>query len=298
MSVRYSSLPSLTLSPPWFPWYVVSFLNSVSQLIYLAHHQTCFAFGAAPLSRTNTISHALQAIFWMWLHLLGFNLCNQARGSTTEDLCNKPWRPLPSGRITMANAMTLKVFVIASCMIISYSYSLPVFYASVFLWFFTTVYHEGCGEHHYITRNLLNGLGYGCFALGETLIAGKCHLFDTAPIPDITTTFSVRQIASGLHSIFVRLPVVLHYCHHHPDSRLPRRRRGLENGTPHPCHRLSKIFALHTIGDAHPLVTLPFLYLGKQLSRYHRLSPTRHYCWPPILPSKDSCRGQIVICDV
>jgi len=232
----------------------------------------------------------------MWLHLLGFNLCNQARGSITEDLCNKPWRPLPSGRITMANAMTLKVFVIASCMIISYSYSLPVFYASVFLWFFTAVYHEGCGEHHYITRNLLNALGYSCFALGETLIAGKCHLFDIAPT--LIAIFSIRQIASGLHSIFVRLPVVLHYSQHHPGSRLPRRCRGLENGTPHTRHRPSQNFALHTIDDAHPLVPLPLLYLGNQFRSYHRLSHVWHYHWPPILPSENSCRGQVVIFNV
>jgi len=141
-------------------------------------HQTCFAFGAAPLSRSKPLSHALEAVFWMWIHLLGFNLSNQARGSITEDQCNKPWRPLPSGRITMANAITLKYFVLALCMIISYGYGLPVFYSSVFLWVCSAVYHEGYGDQHYISKGILNGLGYSCFAMGELLVAGNFHIHD------------------------------------------------------------------------------------------------------------------------
>ena len=47
---------------------------------------------------------------WLWLIILQFCLQNQcSKGSAEEDAVNKPWRPIPSYRITLANAKRLLV---------------------------------------------------------------------------------------------------------------------------------------------------------------------------------------------
>jgi len=90
----------------------------------------------------------------------------------------------------MDNAITLKYFVLALCMIISYGYGLPVFYSSVFLWFCSAVYHEGYGDQHYISKGILNGLGYSCFAMGEMLIAGEIFFTSMIVVPPLINVSS------------------------------------------------------------------------------------------------------------
>ena len=131
--------------------------------------------GAAPLSSTHRGSHALQCVVWVWLHVLQFNLSNQIR-DPEEDKCNKPWRPLPSGRITLANAYILKYITIATCLLLSYSYSTCVLVSSALLTLVIPMYHEMHGDQHWLSKNLMNSIGYSCFATGSTLVAGMAAL--------------------------------------------------------------------------------------------------------------------------
>ncbi|KAF8959405.1 UbiA prenyltransferase family-domain-containing protein [Flammula alnicola] len=151
-----------------------------------------FALGAAPLSPTHRLSHAIQAVVWIWLHLLEFNLSNQIR-DPDEDLRNKPWRPLPSGRISLANARVLKYVVTALCLVVSFSYNLHVFYASASFACLIPMYHELHGDQHWLTKNLMNAVGYSCFATGSTLIAGS-----NQSKLDFAGSFSIFIIASIL----------------------------------------------------------------------------------------------------
>lgn len=223
----------------------------------------------------------------MWIHLLGFNLCNQARGSTVEDQCNKPWRPLPSGRISMADAIILKYFVVASSMIISYGYSMQVFYSSVSLWFCTAVYHEGYGEKHYISKCILNGLGYSCFALGEMLVAGRTFILHQCLLLTTVSIFqSLRPITSGPCPIPFHRPHMLHHYHHHSSSRLPGLRGRQENGPPNiKCH-LSEFFADYDIPNFHTMVALRVLCLGNQPFCNHRIHRICYHHQSAILSSK------------
>ncbi|KAJ3513367.1 hypothetical protein NLJ89_g2987 [Agrocybe chaxingu] len=129
-----------------------------------------FALGAAPLSPTRSLSHALQSILWIYLHVFHFNLCNQVR-DPMEDKRNKPWRPLPSGRITLTNAIRLKRIAITACLLLSLCYSPIVFYSSAFFAALVPMYHELHGDQHWLSKNLMNAVGYACFAIGSTLIA-------------------------------------------------------------------------------------------------------------------------------
>jgi 4-hydroxybenzoate polyprenyltransferase len=132
--------------------------------------QSFFSLGAAPLSRTNRISHAIQAIFWIYIHLLQFNLANQVR-DPEEDLRNKPWRPIPSGRITFTNALIFRYLAPVLCMTISACYSTRVFYSSALFALLIPMYHELHGDQHWLSKNLMNAVGYAFFAIGSTLIA-------------------------------------------------------------------------------------------------------------------------------
>ncbi|KDR74291.1 hypothetical protein GALMADRAFT_250079 [Galerina marginata CBS 339.88] len=151
-----------------------------------------FALGAAPLSPTNRMSHAIQAVVWIWLHLLHFNLANQVR-DPEEDMRNKPWRPLPSGRITLANARRLRYLAPLICMLNSLCYSRTIFFASAFFAALVPMYHELHGDSHWLSKNLMNAVGYTCFAMGSTLIASS----DRSKL-DFTGSLSIFIIAAIL----------------------------------------------------------------------------------------------------
>ena len=127
--------------------------------------------GAAPLSPTHRASHAIQCLLWLWLHVLQFNLSNQIR-DPEEDRRNKPWRPLPAGRMTLANVFILKYITTVACLLVSYSYSTSVFMFSACFSVIVLIYHEMHGDQHWLSRNLFNSLGFCCFATGSTLVAG------------------------------------------------------------------------------------------------------------------------------
>ena len=130
--------------------------------------------GAAPLSPTHPASHASQCVLWVWLHVLQFNISNQLH-NPEEDIRNKPWRPLPSGRITLANVFILKYMTTATCLLLSYAYSPCVLVSSATLSLSIRLYHEMHGDQHWLSKNLMNSVGYACFATGATLVAGLSH---------------------------------------------------------------------------------------------------------------------------
>lgn len=124
-------------------------------------------------------------VFWIWIHLLMFDVSNQTQ-DPEEDLHNKPYRPLPSGRITLAHAIALRWLLVPVCWAVSMTYSPFVLKASVALTFFTFLYNELRGNGHFVMRNLLNALGTGCFELGATLVAGTIFsmLVGTHSVPN------------------------------------------------------------------------------------------------------------------
>ncbi|KAH9483180.1 Fumagillin beta-trans-bergamotene synthase [Psilocybe cubensis] len=151
----------------------------------------CFALGAAPLSPTNSLSHAVQAIFWLWLHLLHFNLANQVH-DPEEDMINKPWRPIPTGRITLAQATVLRYLAPFVCMAVSLLYSRAVFYAALIFAILVPIYHEAKGDSHWLSRNFMNAFGYACFSTGSTLIASPNRA--QLDVPGALSIFTITAI--------------------------------------------------------------------------------------------------------
>lgn len=106
------------------------------------------------------------------VHLLQCNTSNQAK-SREEDAVNRPWRPIPAGRISEQNVALLRAFLVPFCILFSASFGLDVAAASVLLTITTIVYDEFKLAGHWLGKNFCNIGGYVSFQIGATKIMGK-----------------------------------------------------------------------------------------------------------------------------
>ena len=145
-----------------------------------------FVFGATnalaleeyygPKSSEEGISRAVLkrlplVLLYLWTNLLPFAINNQTSSEAIkEDKINKPWRTLPSGRMTPQRAQRL--------MSIMYLFALGLssvtggLRQSVALVFLGTWYNNFAGaDSSCLVRNLINALGYVCFTSGAMEVA-------------------------------------------------------------------------------------------------------------------------------
>jgi 4-hydroxybenzoate polyprenyltransferase len=115
-------------------------------------------------------------VAWVWLVLLPFNIDNQRRAAAIdEDRANRPWRPLPSQRLTPDQAFTLMI----ACHIMALVYScvvggLPQSLVGILL---GNLYNElGGADRSCVTKNALNALGYVTFTMGAVAVAACSDL--------------------------------------------------------------------------------------------------------------------------
>jgi len=131
---------------------------------------TALAAASAPMTDISRLPHV---IFWIWFHVLQFDVSNQTL-DPHEDENNKKDRPLPAKRITWRNALILRWVLVPACWALSACYSLETFYASIALVALTVIYDElGAHSSHWLVRNLVNAAGFAAFETGATLIAGN-----------------------------------------------------------------------------------------------------------------------------
>ena len=119
---------------------------------------------------------------WLWLNLLLFNIANQRLPSSrVEDRINKPWRPLPSGRLSPTQAKTLLLLVIPTTVLACKFYlGAPV--ETLLLISLTWIYNDlGGGDGHFILRNIINAFGMSFYSSGALLVAcgNKCEVTQT-----------------------------------------------------------------------------------------------------------------------
>ncbi|KAF8511132.1 UbiA prenyltransferase family-domain-containing protein [Hysterangium stoloniferum] len=128
---------------------------------------TVFASIIAPINRLARLS---QVLIWIWLHLLQFCISNQTN-CPEEDAVNKPWRPIPAGRITVTDARILYYCVVVACLL--FSFERGVLPASILICVTTMAYNYGGLHRRVILRNACNAVGYASFELGATQLAGN-----------------------------------------------------------------------------------------------------------------------------
>lgn len=128
-------------------------------------------FVVAAMISAGAATHEVQArfipmFFWIWLHLVVEDLSNQRKPeSIEEDAINKPWRPLPSGRLSSREAFGLLCasIVLATVTSLLTGAVAPSLSFMVLVWLYNEA--EICKTSPGL-RNLLNVLGLACFGWG------------------------------------------------------------------------------------------------------------------------------------
>jgi 4-hydroxybenzoate polyprenyltransferase len=116
-----------------------------------------------------------KVLIWLWLMVLQFCLQNQRHASSVqEDAINKPWRPIPAGRInrTQTNQLLLATYLIT--VLVSYHLRVvPIYVAWAIL---ITAYNDtGVSDYSGIVRNVFAGAGFTCTFSGALSIALGPH---------------------------------------------------------------------------------------------------------------------------
>jgi len=108
---------------------------------------------------------------WLWLIILQFCLQNQcSEGAEEEDAINKPWRPIPSQRITHVNATRLLMAVRLAA--VTASWYLGVLYPFLVWSVLGSLYNDyGGSDRSGIVRNLFCGGFFTCSFGGALMIA-------------------------------------------------------------------------------------------------------------------------------
>ncbi|KAI0704542.1 UbiA prenyltransferase family [Earliella scabrosa] len=143
-----------------------------------------FASVVAPV---HSLPRLLLGMLWIWSHQLMCNVSNQAR-SKAEDALNKPWRPLPAGRLSECQAGTLRwVVVIVNFALSAWLGGLgsDLVLTTFGLLVTTYLYDELGFSNHCLGKNFCNIWGYTMIEIGATKLMGS------QPALDRVSMFSV-----------------------------------------------------------------------------------------------------------
>lgn len=130
----------------------------------------------------------LVALYFTWHLTLCFNLGNQRQPqSVIEDGTNKPWRPIPAGRITPESARTWQLVSIVSLLALCATV-LGAWQYTVFYLFCAWLYNEQAwGDKSWWQRALLNACGITtnrvaslCVAITAMQITEQFHFTEKA----------------------------------------------------------------------------------------------------------------------
>ena len=127
-------------------------------------------FGVWPIVR-----RAPYVVLWVFCNLLVFNVPNQRHpAAIEEDLGNKPWRPIPSGRVTTKQAHFLALVLYPVVFILSFW--LGAGSASLAIILGGTYYSDFKGsDSSPLLRNALNAGGYVAYWMGAASVALTGH---------------------------------------------------------------------------------------------------------------------------
>ncbi|KAF2268728.1 hypothetical protein CC78DRAFT_443184, partial [Lojkania enalia] len=119
----------------------------------------------------NSLSRIPLVIVWIWFNLLGEAIANQRLPeSIIEDTINKPWRPLPSKRLTPDEARHLLLWILPAIYLVGRIFGASD--SSVALMVLSYMYNDlGGANENWLFRNALNACGLSFFSLGAAQVA-------------------------------------------------------------------------------------------------------------------------------
>ena len=113
----------------------------------------------------------IKSSLWVYIHLLQLTVSNQSSGH--EDKVDKPWRPVPSGRISAEQVRRLRWILCAACLAISLFQGRLVLCASLGVTLYTILYDDLLLRGHLFFRNLCIAAGYLAFEIGALYIMSE-----------------------------------------------------------------------------------------------------------------------------
>ena len=137
----------------------------------LIHATNLSQFGTSSLPISTLLLRLPHITTWVLLHLLMHDIGNQRRPtSVLEDTLNKPWRPIPAGRISAPAACTLHtVCQLTACL---FSLRFGGLAAHLTILALSHVYNDPRGANHsWALRNLINGFGNIAYGYGALEVA-------------------------------------------------------------------------------------------------------------------------------
>lgn len=129
-----------------------------------------------PLLPLQIVENSPAMLLWSWSNLFLFNLHNQRHAQAiAEDAVNKPWRPLPAGRLSSQDATKIMycMYLVTLGISLGIGGLFPCLVEAVAcLW-----YNEWGGASDPYLKNLLNGIGFACFFAGPLEVATGRSVF-------------------------------------------------------------------------------------------------------------------------
>ena len=138
-------------------------------------------FGFKTVTLLCLTCRSLMLCFWTWINLLLLCINNQRKEEDIqEDRMNKAWRPLPSDRLTIAQAEKLLwaslplIGLMCAC---TGALSQYMLLNALNFW-----YNDGGGGHDPLFRNLINACGFVLYASAALDIVAAAPVSTCAPI--------------------------------------------------------------------------------------------------------------------
>ncbi|KAF2807448.1 uncharacterized protein BDZ99DRAFT_500639 [Mytilinidion resinicola] len=142
---------------------------------------TSHASPVTPLPRNLLLQAVIHTLLFNWTNLLLFDLSNQ-RLTCAEDRLNKPWRPIPSGRMT---AVTMRRWLICCIpLVLAYNhFILSTGGETAVLIILTWCYNDlGGGDENWLVRNGIIACAFGGYNLGSLLRVSAGTLYPTSSL--------------------------------------------------------------------------------------------------------------------
>lgn len=140
-------------------------LLSFSDSYLNSRFQTFLSYFAAPHTSPNYFA---LSVAWAFLQLLYFCIANQVF-APEEDALNKPWRPIPAGRISIRAANILRAVVLPICIALSWNWGvLPQCIVLVAL---GSIYNDFNFGAHWAPRQASIAVMYGTLNSGAARVA-------------------------------------------------------------------------------------------------------------------------------
>ncbi|CAG8028300.1 unnamed protein product [Penicillium nalgiovense] len=130
-----------------------------------------------------SIGRALAVLSWLLINLIPFAINNQqGQRAIAEDGLNKPWRPFPRARTSHEWGMRVMIILYIFAPIYSLAFAGGVRHSAALIWLGMWYNNWGGADKNPVIRNIINGLGYTCFASGAMEVALGGSLLPLHPL--------------------------------------------------------------------------------------------------------------------